>query len=36
LALLADELDVVTANGVEILRVVIDDHTRPSRASAAA
>jgi serine/threonine-protein kinase RsbW len=36
LALLADELEVVTANGVESLRVVIDDHTRPARASAAA
>ncbi len=36
LALLADELEVLTANGVEILRVVIDDHTRPAQASAAA
>lgn len=29
LSLLADELEVVTANNVEILRVVIDDRTRP-------
>jgi serine/threonine-protein kinase RsbW len=36
LALLADELEVVTSDGAEILRVVIDDHTRPARASAAA
>ena len=29
LSLLADELEVVTSNGVEILRVVIDDRSRP-------
>jgi serine/threonine-protein kinase RsbW len=33
LALLADELEVLTANGMEMLRVVIDDRRRPARGS---
>jgi serine/threonine-protein kinase RsbW len=35
LALLADEIEVLTANGTEMLRVVIDDRRLPARASAA-
>jgi serine/threonine-protein kinase RsbW len=35
LALLADEIEVLTANGKEMLRVVIDDRRLPARASAA-
>ncbi|MDQ6817819.1 MAG: ATP-binding protein [Actinomycetota bacterium] len=35
LALLADELEVLTANGMEMLRVVIEDRRRPAPASLA-